>query len=519
MKNFPLIAMLFLAYGCSAPKKSTTPKTKIEYRYEVDLFDYVDDQLEINLLVSNLKEQTATFCLPKIVPGIYGAMNFGQYITNFQVYDESGSTLPVNRLDENCWEILKAHKLHCISYDVDDVWEAFDFSLEQGFYRSAGTSFQEHAFVLNNNCLFGYFRGFENSPFQINISSHLYGATSLKKLNNKSRPETDVFLVEDYHELVDHPILYSVPDTAIINLPNIEIEVACFSTSGEPIAQAIAQYIKPLLENQSKYLNGKLPVSKYTFLIYHNAPENSGGFSGDGLEHSNSTLILYCMPMDLDVIKASTYRIASHEFFHILMPLGLHAHEIANYDFNEPKFSRHLWLYEGMTEYFTIHMPIKTGAQSLEGFIWTIEEKIKEMQSFDNSLPLTQLSLQAMDLQDQYYNVYLKGALLNLCLDIKLRSLSNGSYGVQEMIADLIQQYGPDRPFPDEQLFDIIVQTTGFPELKSFIQKYIEGSEELPLKNLLEQVGMEVDLAAGKIRLFDTPTDAQLNLRRYWIGQ
>jgi hypothetical protein len=48
--------------------------------------------------------------------------------------------------------------------------------------------------------------------------------------------------------LVDHPIMYAPPDTVSIQLPGISIEVACFSSSNQKIADSLAEYIKPLVK-------------------------------------------------------------------------------------------------------------------------------------------------------------------------------------------------------------------------------------------------------------------------------
>ena len=486
----------------------------LRYHYRVDLTALDEDKLTIVLDIEGLVPEQLTFCLPKIVPGIYGAMDFGQYVSNLSARDKKGNPLRVQQLDTNCWSIGQAYELKQITYQIDDSWEEFGRNNTKGFYRSSACSFRDSTFVLNSNCLFGYFRGYTQEPVEVVFEkpASLYGASSLEKAGGSTRQ--DSFRAPSYHDLLDQPILYAQPDTSLIRLPNIEVEVACFSTSGEKIAEEIAAFIEPLLVNQTKYLGDKLPVDKYTFLIYHHSDPGQDFYMGDGLEHSNSTLILLYMPLDRQVIKETVYSIASHEFFHILMPLGLHSHEIEDYDYNAPTFSQHLWLYEGMTEYFTIHMPIKTGVQSQEAFCKVIERKIKEMESFDPSLSLTALSKAPMEKQDQYYNVYLKGALLNLCLDIRLRELSKGEFGVQNLVEQLIQKYGPDRPFEDEDLFDEIIKLTGFAELGPFFQQYVIGSKPLPLEVSLEKAGFS--LQDGQVKTLKNPTP-QLELRQQWL--
>ena len=347
--------------------------------------------------------------------------------------------------------------------------------------------------------------------------AELYAATGLHQIVRSQ--EEDEFLAENYRILADNPIMYSSPDTISINLPDISVHVACFSSSSKKIAHELANYISPLLKNQTEYLGGKLAAENYTFIIYHNLnPNNSLNFA-DGLEHSQSTLILIYSPLEMEVLKNIIFNLASHEFFHTLMPLGLHSYEIADFDYNHPKFSRHLWLYEGMTEYFTIHMPIRQNMENVDEFIKVVEGKIWRMNQFENDVSITQLSLNPMEMPEEYMNVYFKGALINLCLDIQLRVLSNGTYGVQDLVAGLLNKYGKDKPFKDDELFNEIIEMTGYPKIGDFIDHYIVGNQELPLKENLLKVGFDLDNKTGKISQTVPVTEEQKYLRKQWINQ
>jgi predicted metalloprotease with PDZ domain len=210
------------------------------------------------------------------------------------------------------------------------------------------------------------------------------------------------------------------------------------------------------------------------------------------------------------------YGIASHEFFHTLLPLSVHSEEIEQYDFHAPRMSRHLWLYEGMTEYFAIHMPIKQGRQSLEEFLGVLDNKIGMMRKFTDSIPLTTLSRQAMERQDQYYNFYLKGTLFCMGLDIALRERSEGDYGVQDLVRDLQQEYGVGKPFKDEELFTTIGRLTG-PDIGAFLERFLNGPGALPLEEWLGRAGIELD-AAGKPAAMKRTTLQQRRLRSWWLG-
>jgi predicted metalloprotease with PDZ domain len=122
-----------------------------------------------------------------------------------------------------------------------------------------------------------------------------------------------------------------------------------------------------------------------------------------------------------------------------------------------------------------------------------ITEKLFQAEQFNDTLPFTVMSKNALDVhKEQYGNVYQKGALIGLVLDIKLRELSQGKYGLQDLMKDLSKTYGKEKAFNDEELFDKIAQLTN-PEIRTFFAKHVEGNEPLPLKETLEKVGISYD--------------------------
>jgi len=98
---------------------------------------------------------------------------------------------------------------------------------------------------------------------------------------------------------------------------------------------------------------------------------------------------------------------AAHEFFHIVTPLTIHSDKIVPFDFTHPTMSRHLWLYEGMTEYFAGNALVKGGLMSIDQYMNVLREKMMIASQFIDTIPMTELSLGALDkYKDQYYNFY-----------------------------------------------------------------------------------------------------------------
>lgn len=483
----------------------------------IDLRDQRNDRLEVQLEVPPFEEKELVFALPRIVPGIYGAMDHGRLAGAVEAFDGEGHPLPVQRIDVDRWKLPSPKGLERITYSVDDGWEEFDIRFSIGNYRSSEGTVKPDAVVLNHNTVIGYFEGYEQLPYTVELkkSGALYAATSLPR--SQETAEVITFQANSYRHLVDNPMLVAAPDTAHVRLEDINVLVACHSTTGQAIAHVVAKEIRPLLADQRAYLGGTLPVKDYTFLIYHHPSDREGNSMGDGLEHAASTLILLCMPLDPEAIAQSVYGIASHEFFHTILPLGVHSEEIEHYDFQAPRMSRHLWLYEGMTEYFAIHMPVKQGRRSVEEFLDVLNEKVRMMRKFTDSIPLTTLSQQAMERQDQYYNFYLKGTLFCLGLDIALRERSQGQYGVVQLVQDLQRDYGPGKSFKDEELFGAITRLTG-PDIGALLQRGLNEPGPLPWEQWLRKAGLELG-ADERIKAMTGPTKEQLRLRKWWLGQ
>jgi len=513
LKNTIYLLTLVLLSCCSTDKIDTQ-----EYRYVTNLTQADNGRIPVELRFTGKLGDTTFFCLPKLVPGIYDDTNFGKFVNDFKAFNKENELLEIVQLNTNCWQIVNAKQLDKIEYTVSQGWEEFNFE-DLRPYRSAESHFRDNVFILNPNSIFGYFKNQEDVPYRIAIKKDesLYGSSSLEK-HSVSKSE-DEFIARNYRYLVDNPVMYAPADTASIELPNISVNIASYSSTGQKIADSLALSIAPLLKNQTEYLNGKLATDTYTFIVFHNENAENEAYFSDGLEHNQSTVLLMYSPLDMEVLKAIVFGLASHEFFHTVQPLGLHSYEIADFDFSNPKFSQHLWLYEGMTEYFTIHMRIKQNMESLEEFLKVLEHKISKMNEYSDDISFTEFSKNVIDMPEEYMNVYFKGALINLCLDIRLRELSDGTYGVQNLIADLLDKYGKDKPFRDDDLFEEIYKQTGFSEIREFIEKHIQGTQPLPIKETFHKVGLMYDEETGIVTEMKTLNDEQRLLRNQWINQ
>jgi predicted metalloprotease with PDZ domain len=459
------------------------------YHYSIDLDKASGRTLTVELVPPQLSENKIVFSLPKIVPGTYSIYDFGRFVENFKAYDATGNPLAVTRIDTNSWEISNSSSLAHISYQVHDTYHPRVKS--NPIFEPAGTDIEpDTCYLLNLHTMIGYFRNHTKQPYELNIThqASFFGSTSLIDRDNSNTK--DVYVTSNYNQVVDNPILYTHPDTAHVKVGESDILISIYSPSGKVTAKGIATQLDTLLQDQGKYLGGKLPVKNYSFLIYLANHEGlTGGYGA--LEHSYGSMY-YLIDGDNTSIASTVRDVASHEFFHIVTPLNIHSDEIANFDFDHPKMSEHLWLYEGSTEYHAHLVQVRYGLISQDRYLEVIKQKMTEaMFGFNDSLSFTEMSRGVLDtFKSQYNNVYSKGMLISMCLDLELLHLSKGKYGLMNLIQDLAKSYGKDKSFKDDELIPKIVSLT-YPEIKTFFDNYVIGGKPLPFEQVLGYAGVD----------------------------
>lgn len=464
------------------------------YRYSLDLSRVKDDQLQVSLQPPVISQKTITFYMPKIIPGTYRESDYGMFVSDVKAFDKKGRELPVKQLDVNSWQISKADKMTRLTYMVEDI---FDTEKENQVYMMSATNIEEGKnFVIHPPGFFGYFDGMKKQPFEVNISkpAHLYGSTGLIPVS--TTPTEDVYRTRDYDLLMDSPMMYNVPDTTFIKVANAKVLVSVYSPNKMVTSEFMAKQLDKLLQATAKYLGGQLPVEKYAFIMYFAAPGSANPRQG-ALEHNVSSFY-YISEYPQQMLAPQLVDIAAHEFFHIVTPLTIHSEEIANFNFNEAVLSQHLWLYEGVTEYSSDHVQVRYNHISQSEFLNKLLEKINNSRgNYDDTLPFTELSQKAAgEHASQYGNVYEKGALIAAMLDIRLLELSKGQLDLQELLQQLSDRFGKNKPFKDDELFAVIEEMT-YPEIGDFLRRHVGGPEPLPLEEYLAKVGVIFEQEAG----------------------
>lgn len=491
-----VIAFMHIPFTLFSQVKKMHDESEFTRKPEIDMIKInlnlnivKDDMIMVSIVTPRFKQDTIEFNLPKVIPGTYTECNYGREIKNFIAYDRSGYPLASRKRGHNTWVIPKARTLSKVIYWVNDT---FDDESKYGVFSPWGSNIEYNKnFLLNMHGFIGYFTDFRTLPHRLEIAhpESLVAASALPDLVPSST--VDVFKTTAYDELIDNPILYGKTNSSTFVVGGTEFKLCVYSPNNIFTADKIVPQFKQMLNAQKNYLKRFNLPKKYSILLYLSDPIKSDARGYGALEHKESALVIMSEGLVLDELVEQMKDIVSHEIFHNITPLAVHSVEIQDFDYLDPKMSQHLWLYEGATEYLANLFQVNQGLIKEEEFYERMATKMRNSNRFNDTIPFTTISKSVLvkPHKEEFLNVFEKGALIGMCLDIQIRESSKGKKGLLDVLHRLSELYTPSKPFEDDALFGKITELT-YPEIGEFFSKYVAGENAIPYDYYLEKMGV-----------------------------
>ncbi|KUG09938.1 PDZ domain-containing protein [Solirubrum puertoriconensis] len=462
-----------------------TAQAQKELTYTVDIDPKVStNEFRVRLQLPKLKKDQAVYQFASTAPGTYQVMDMGRFVSNFQAFDSKGKPLGAKQVSTNQWQLERPDKTREIRYTIAETWDTP--VNEHRIYRMCGSSLEADHALINGQTVFGYPQGMQGNPLRIKLN---YPADW--KVGTALVPDAQgYYRTNSYDHAVDSPILLGRLTQASTKLGDAEVALYTYSKTDVVQAEPLLGYMQKMLNAAQAFLV-QLPVKRYAFL-YHFEDQDQGAW-----EHSySSEYTLKERPLTPESAQPIT-DMAAHEFFHIVTPLNIHSEIIERFNFVQPTGSQHLWLYEGTTEWAAHMMQLRGGLITLDDYLATLRNKVGYSQErADTTYSLKRLGLNSFsdEGQQQYGNIYQRGALTASLLDLRLLELSGGKRGLREVLLELAKQYGPSKPVSEQNFFDDFTKAT-YPEIRDFFTRYVENAEPLPLKEYYAKVGIRYDAA------------------------
>lgn len=499
------LSILLVACGPAKPKVDDSAANN-PIKTTLDLTNVVEDKVPVTINPGRFAQETVTYRLPRVVQGTYSVSDFGKYVDDFKALDYDGNALSVEKIDTNTWTISNATNLDVITYNVNDT---FDVEVNGGIggevpFSPAGTNIEPDNYVLNLHGFIGYFDSLKNNQYALDVTSPAnFKRTSALEVKNETLTNDNKAITQyfapRYFDITDNPMMYGNLDVEEFMVGDIKIVLSVYSPNGTHTAESLKNTMYKMMEAQKAYLGDVNSTPRYDIYLYlsdgtEDAPKGFGA-----LEHHTSTVVVLPEASSADGLASSMVDVVAHEFFHIVTPLSVHSEDVHYFDYDKPTFSKHLWMYEGVTEYFAQHFQVYKGLVTSDEFYNTIMQKISTSRRMDDAMSFTVMSENVLEepYASNYFNVYQKGALIGMCIDILMRKESNGTRSMLSLMKELSAKYGKNKPFVDDDIIAEISAMT-YPSVANFLNTHVVGDVPINYDEFFKEVGLKTGEAKVK---------------------
>lgn len=465
----------------------------------------------VTLTVAAPDPQGQVFALPAWIPGSYMIREFARNIVQIRA-DANGKNVALTKLDKHRWQAACCDGPLTLQYQV----YAWDLSV-----RAAHLD-QTHGF-FNGTSVFLRVLGQEDAPHVVDIRRPAGApykawrvATALPELKAK-RYGFGTYVAADYDELIDHPVEMGTFALASFTAHGVPHDIAITGRVPQLDLARLVADLKPICEAQIALFDPeqrRAPMARYVFLTM------AVGDGCGGLEHRASTALI-CNRADLPSTAATKeisdgYRgflgLCSHEYFHTWNVKRIKPAAFAPYDLQVEAYTPLLWLFEGFTSYYDDLMLLRSGVIDEAAYFKLLAKTVNNVlrgsgrtkqsvadSSFD---AWTKYYRQDENAPNAVVSYYTKGSLVALALDLTIRSETGGSKSLDDVMRVLWQRYGRDfyahgtvadalRGVTPAEVEALIDEVSGL-KLKRFFQRYVRGTDDLPLAKLLAPFGVSL---------------------------
>ncbi len=445
--------------------------------------------------------------LPAWIPGSYMIRDFAKNIVTLNA-SAAGNTISVNKLDKSTWQCAACDGPLIIEYTV----YAWDLSVRTAHLDTT------HGF-FNGSSVFVAVKGQEHLPCTVDIRlpegkdfQDWRVATTLAS-DAMGEFRAGQYYANNYDDLIDHPVEMGKFDVVSFSVGDIPHHIVL---TGQYHADTdrLQRDVQTVCSKHVELFNGLPDIKQYMFLLY--IVDNGYG----GLEHRSSTALL-CSRADLPLpgMKEPGDRyvtllgLFSHEYFHTWNVKQIKPREFIPYDLTQETYTRQLWAYEGITSYYDDLGLVRSGVINQTTYLKLLGKTITRVLRGEGRLKQS-INESSFDAWTKFYkqdenapnaivSYYAKGALFALCLDMKIRQLSEHKKSLDDVMQQLWQQHGKTQQGTTADTFSRVIEETCQLDLRDFMHQYLNGTEDLPLAELLASMGLSL-----KSRVAESMDDA-----------
>ena len=495
--------------------KKTSQKQPPAIHYTIVPKDLAGHLFNVTVTVAEPDPQGQVFALPAWIPGSYMIREFARNIVRIRAESGgagAGEAVRLTKLDKHSWQAAPVAGPLTLHYEV----YAWDLSV-----RAAHLD-QTHGF-FNGTSVFLRVVGQEGRPHQVDIqrpgveaARNWRVATALPEAGAK-RYGFGTYIAGDYDELIDHPVEMGEFALGGFTAHGIRHDIVITGRVPNLDMARLEKDLKAICETQIAFFEPKTkkaPMDRYVFLTM------AVGDGYGGLEHRASTALI-CARADLPTTAAPKTAepnegytkflgLCSHEYFHTWNVKRIKPAVFAPYDLQNENYTPLLWLFEGFTSYYDDLMLVRSGIISEATYFKLLGKTVGSVLRGSGRTKQS-IADSSFDAWSKYYrqdenapnaiiSYYTKGSLVGLAFDLTIRARTNGEKSLDDVMLALWDRFGRDfyqgdakggRGVTEQEVEALFDEVSGV-RLKSIFDRYIRGTEDIPLAKLYAPFSVKV---------------------------
>ena len=474
------------------------------HQYRIHPKDPAAHLFEMQLRVAKPDPNGQAFVLPAWIPGSYMIRDYARNVVAIRA-ESGGVDVPLEKIDKSTWKAAKTNRSLTLIAEVF----AYDPSVRGSHLDNT------HAY-FNGTCVFPKVVGQENEVCELEVlAPDMPAAENWRVVTSMNRKDAKPYgfgsyRADNYAELIDHPFEIG------------ELAIGEFEVQGVPHAIAIrgrhrcdmarlCHDLETLCTQHLSFLGKPADLDRYVFQL--NAPSSGHG----GLEHCWSSSLVcgrdnlpFKGQTDIDDGYRKFLGLASHEYFHLWNVKRIRPAAVASSDFASEAYTRLLWVFEGITSYYDDLQLFRSGLIAEQSYLELLGRTITRVRrglgrrrqcvaesSFDAWIKFYKQDANA---NNSIVSYYAKGSLIALCLDLKLRIVTDGKTSLDDVMRECWQRYGDSADGMPEHGFEELCDEVSGVDLGDFFNATVRGTGELPLEALLQSHGVVLKTRAATDR-------------------
>jgi len=419
--------------------------------------------------------------MPVWTPGSYMVREYARHLQDFSAKDASGNQLQWRKVNKNTWQIdSKTVKQLLVTYHI----YANELTVRTNELND------QHAFWNNSaTLLFVKDQLKASSTVKVNPYGNWKVATGLPAVPDAA----NTFAAENFDVLYDSPFEVSDFNETTFDVQGKKHRIVITGEGNYDLKKLAADTAKIVEEGYKIF--GELPYNDYLFII------NLRG--GGGLEHLNSTALQTDrFSFKPDARYKGFLGLVAHELFHAWNVKRIRPDVLGPFDYENENYTKLLWVAEGLTAYYEGILLSRAGLITEKKFLDDKAAQIKQLQetpgrfetsleeaSFDAWIKYYRQDENAVNNQVSYYD---KGEVVNMMLDIAIRTASNGAKSTDDVMRYLYSEFFKKGKNFSSEDFQKAAELMAGKSLNDFFDKYVRGTDEIDYSGIVSGIGLQL---------------------------